>query len=617
MKNTVISVLKDETLLTLLETNISSSVILNLRERFSNSIKALESPKYILPVVGTQGTGKSSFINSIIFGNIVLPVDADETTCIPTEIMYGENESPLATVFFRNGEEYDIECTEESLQKFSHQAINTANKLDVDHIRIIIKSALLHQGLILVDLPGLGSLTHSNVKTSMQYIHYASGAIFLISTSPPITGHESNYIQSLWPMMTSSFFIQNRWHNDSQNDVKEGIDHNLNVLKEIASKCSIPDKNISIDVVNVDQALKAVIRKDDSMLVESGLPGFINKLELFGIDWENLILSNIKTELVQLISVCEKDILFRIEIIQKDAGERKKELESEREKFQKELEEKKELTKGCFDFIREEEVSLKENIKEVCRISSERLRNDVRTVINNGVTVGDKLIKAFTDFHKEQVETIFTRLQPRFITLSHEVNERIDDIEEFYFRKVEIPQTPEFADRTQIHAAYKPILASAAGISGMIGGAELGASIGALFGGVGAGPGAVIGGAIGGLMGYLAGMFAGNAAKEFHLDKQKEDAREELFKLIEAFRKESIKNYEEALTSYKGEIFVKINYWMRQREEEFNEREETIMRDALKTEEEKEKLISQLNKNSGLLGDFLIKLKAGETVEQI
>ena len=57
-----------------------------LEERFRKSVADLDSDECVIPVLGTQGAGKSSFLNAVLFGDIVLPVDADETTCIPTVV---------------------------------------------------------------------------------------------------------------------------------------------------------------------------------------------------------------------------------------------------------------------------------------------------------------------------------------------------------------------------------------------------------------------------------------------------------------------------------------------------------------------------------------------------
>ena len=56
-----------------------------LQTRFTKALKDLNENQCRIPVLGLQGSGKSSFLNAVLFGDILLPVDAQETTCIPTE----------------------------------------------------------------------------------------------------------------------------------------------------------------------------------------------------------------------------------------------------------------------------------------------------------------------------------------------------------------------------------------------------------------------------------------------------------------------------------------------------------------------------------------------------
>lgn len=66
----------------------------NLGDLFSKIIENRKNNEIIIPVLGLQGMGKSTLINSILSENI-LPNDADETTCVPVEVKYGKDEKAL------------------------------------------------------------------------------------------------------------------------------------------------------------------------------------------------------------------------------------------------------------------------------------------------------------------------------------------------------------------------------------------------------------------------------------------------------------------------------------------------------------------------------------------
>lgn len=65
--------------------------------------KRSRSSDLIVPILGTQGAGKSTMINAVLNEDI-LPSEADETTCVPVEVRYGED--PHGEVFFHRGQAF-------------------------------------------------------------------------------------------------------------------------------------------------------------------------------------------------------------------------------------------------------------------------------------------------------------------------------------------------------------------------------------------------------------------------------------------------------------------------------------------------------------------------------
>ena len=90
-----------------------------LRQAINNS----ENKEMIVPVLGMQGLGKSTLINALLRENI-LPSEVDETTCVPVEVKYGEEEK--AEVHFENKSDITIVHTQAELAErvgVSHEFI--------------------------------------------------------------------------------------------------------------------------------------------------------------------------------------------------------------------------------------------------------------------------------------------------------------------------------------------------------------------------------------------------------------------------------------------------------------------------------------------------------------
>ena len=96
-----------------------------MAEKLSSIIEKMNNKEIIIPVLGMQGMGKSTLINAMLKENI-LPNEADETTCVPVEVKYGENEEAL--VYFKNSNNVEKAFTTEDLKKYVDNAYNQGNE---------------------------------------------------------------------------------------------------------------------------------------------------------------------------------------------------------------------------------------------------------------------------------------------------------------------------------------------------------------------------------------------------------------------------------------------------------------------------------------------------------
>lgn len=561
----------------------------------------LKTNRYIIPVLGTQGCGKSSFLNAILFDDIILPVDADETTCIPIEVSYTNNPVAEAKAIFKDGSIVDVPCNESSLATYVHQDKNPANKLNVLKIELKVKNPLLENGVILVDLPGVGSITAENQKITFDYIKQAVGAIFILRTVPPITKSESIFIQGAWPLLNKPFFIQNKWTDESDAEVLDGKEYNLDILSKIASDCHLPAHDLNIDTICIKWALDAKVKDDLVLLDKSQIPAFIDKVKLFTADWRIQLVKCRRDLLLNILYACKSKIDNQVSSVSTEKEKVKIQINATRKQFEHELRNKKKLIIECKTYKKEQTKEIYKLLLAKCQRASEELRNAVREVIASGIVDGTQLESAYQDHLNEQNEMIFKEIQPAIIRIFQEVQARLSEIEDFSFEASLLNSTGHFKEQSKVHEFYSPILDTVGGLAGGI----YGAQVGIIGGPIGICVGTVAGFFIGGMI----ASFLGRKAHAYHLASQKEEAMKQLFDHIECFKKETKEAYKNTIDNCFNDIDLKMDSWLLSREEEFHNSIEDIERNINKTEEEKHYLLTELQKDQDILEIFNNQLK--------
>ena len=170
--------------------------------------------KFRLAVLGQFKRGKSTLLNALL-GDNLLPTDILPVTAIPTFISAAENVAVRV----------DFEIETESTVKFvpsADQSIgdflvdyvtekgNPNNHRQVKLVEIGHPSAMLKQGVVLVDTPGIGSTHKHNTEVAYRILPQCDAALFLVSPDPPITEIELDYLKEIRQRLPQTFFILNK-----------------------------------------------------------------------------------------------------------------------------------------------------------------------------------------------------------------------------------------------------------------------------------------------------------------------------------------------------------------------------------------------------------------------
>lgn len=568
-----------------------------LKERFDKVLDDLKSGQCRIPVLGVQGSGKSSFLNAVLFGDILLPVDANETTCIPTEIHYGDNAEPQATVVISDGSRKKVSCTEKGLAQYVHQDNNPGNKLKISHIEISFKNELLKNGLVLVDLPGVGSITLENQKATLDYLRKSSAAIFLLRTVPPMTRSEAVFVQSALPFMNSVFWVQNQWTDESDEEVTEGCDYNASKLRQIAEKVHKSQDYVTRPtIVCVKKALDGKIDDNSKMVAESNLPSFIGNIVHFADEWRCEIQKQLRADAREFVSLARQNAADRKKelenILAGDVDKARAELEKQYQHASEIKEENRQRKRVVDDFVHDQKQLLLKDIQTQCRTGAETLRNNVRELIDSGVTGGSRLEQAYNDCAKEVNENIFKELQEAFITLTEGTKQYIEELQPVSLNKANITVKASFSEKSKAPTHYGKIGAGA--------GAVAGAAIGSIIPGVGTAIGAIAGSLIGGLLGG----WGGKKIADVQVDRQREIARDELFRQIKSFQETLERNYRKILDNFVEGIDNSLRTWMKEQgnmlEQEYEKRSKSFMAEQKETEVNLEQVKGDIEVLTGL-----------------
>jgi hypothetical protein len=167
----------------------------DLADRIRSSIDRILDPTVRVLVVGEFKQGKSSLVNAIV-GRPVCPVDDDVATAVPTAVRFAEQ--PVAMAVVRDDDDLrrqPIEVT--ALPAWVTEAgVEVANH-EVELVEVGVASDVLRDGLVLVDLPGVGGLGSLPGAVTMASLPYARAVVFVSDAAQELTAPELDFVRAL------------------------------------------------------------------------------------------------------------------------------------------------------------------------------------------------------------------------------------------------------------------------------------------------------------------------------------------------------------------------------------------------------------------------------------
>ncbi len=180
----------------------------DLVERVTAASARLRRPNAIICVVGEFKQGKSSLVNGLLGAN-VCPVDDDLATSAITLVRFGEQAS--ATVRRKEGDHQVAEQVPvNELSMWCSERGNPGNHRGVQRVELAVPSAMLKQGLMIVDTPGMGGLGAGHAAATMAFLPFADGLVLVSDASAELSAPEIDTMRRATELCPTVLFVQTK-----------------------------------------------------------------------------------------------------------------------------------------------------------------------------------------------------------------------------------------------------------------------------------------------------------------------------------------------------------------------------------------------------------------------
>ncbi len=235
----------------------------DLADRVNAASARLKRPSTILCVVGEFKQGKSSLVNALL-GSAACPVDDDLATSAITLVRYGDEPGAVVrrTV---DGQAVAERVAIEDLSSWCSERGNPENHKGVQRVELSMPSAMLKQGLMIVDTPGMGGLGAGHAAATMAFLPFADGLVLVSDASAELSAPELDFMRRATELCPLVMFAQTKI--DLYPSWQRIVDINRAHLAKLGE--------LPIVAVSSKLRLDAIARKDRELNVDSRFPEMI------------------------------------------------------------------------------------------------------------------------------------------------------------------------------------------------------------------------------------------------------------------------------------------------------------------------------------------------------
>lgn len=178
--------------------------------------KSVDDSLFSIVLVGEFSAGKSTFLNALM-RKYILPSFSGETTATVNFLRYIDK-APLPGLC---GRVYRLDGSTEDITDLSvstlERVVSTRGNINgetvattVDRVELYLDSDFLHEGVMLVDSPGLNGTADHHREITEQQIKSSYASIFVFNAEHPGTNTDFEYLRYLKSQSNNIFFVLNK-----------------------------------------------------------------------------------------------------------------------------------------------------------------------------------------------------------------------------------------------------------------------------------------------------------------------------------------------------------------------------------------------------------------------
>ena len=253
-----------------IDQEIDSRGVRGLAEDIHKTLKHIDEEschKLRIAVVGELKTGKSTLINALL-GIQVAYTDVTEATAVISEITY--KEQVQIQIQMKSGLKKEIESFEELIEWMQKNSSSQEQISEVDRVRIGIPENFL-KSLVLVDTPGLLTITEENETTTKEYIYQADYIMWIMNSNNLGDSSVNDAISRVATYGKPMIGVINKVHNQEE---RESIEDYIYDLYD-----GVFEENFFVSARN---GWRARIAQKQEEWETSGIPQLLEFLEFIG-----------------------------------------------------------------------------------------------------------------------------------------------------------------------------------------------------------------------------------------------------------------------------------------------------------------------------------------------